>query len=378
MVWLGLEFPDEFDDFIGDFKVSKWPRPNSKRIQCDFRMALGDGIPFPRPDRYFLDLQEVPDEPDNRAYALIDLDVSGPFEVSGSTGVNALGREITLKIIQHLDEPIVGQPWPLIEYQFISKMAGFDDFHFAWYWPGENVGGDITEIPFDVTSFDVRHPHTVVEEDKFPLNLDWPTNPVFSDLTWRPKSSCFAPTDFIPEAVGAEFNGVDAYIGLDHSIGIDNGPFFFEADVRLRDNDLAPMLAAAWHIFDLGISFEQAKYGNRLIDLDDLPAVDTWFKFRMEFEWSKAQLLTYHCWIDDVEQSFLVSPRFFLGFDNLGVRDFDNIPVWGDFDMKNLIFKRGTFASPTTVLDMKLIVNALDDGPDENHGTTHNMALPSI
>jgi hypothetical protein len=47
-------------------------------------------------------------------------------------------------------------------------------------------------------------------------------------------------------------------------------------------------------------------------------------------------------------------------------------------DIRDLKIETGTPGDYETLLDMPLRTNALDIGPNENHGTTFNMDLPSV
>lgn len=377
MVWLDLSGEGEPSELLGTMGVSKWPRPNSKRIACDFRFSLLDGPPFPLPDRYFLQLDEVPNVPNNTAYALIDLQVSGAFQVEGTTGLSPLGREILLTITEMLIPNPPSQPEPWIEYAFTSKMTGFDDFHFWWNWPTNEFGFPAEDIPFDITSFDERHTHGVVEEDRFPLTIDWPTNPVFSDLTWWPKSSCFDPPSLGPLPGFAEFNGIDAYVGLDHATVFDSGPHFCEADVRFHAQGFQAIMGADVSGRIWGLEDDDGRWSNQRFSSLTLPPENTWFKYRQEFEWTSGLQLKYEIFVDDVKIHDQTSGRITTFWENLGVRRRTGSVDWGHFDLKNFKYITGSVASPITRLDMPLETNALDLGPDENHGTTHNMALPS-
>jgi hypothetical protein len=181
-----------------------------------------------------------------------------------------------------------------------------------------------------------------------------------------------------PPAEGfASFNGVDARIDLDHGTFLHQNAFRVEADVRIRDEILVPILGDKDQAFYWGRDDAHGHWRTATFINISWPANDVWFNYRLEFEWESGDALRYELFIDDVEVFSALAGRGFTRWDVLGVRSFDGTPEWGDFDMKNLKYWTGSFASPVLRLDMPLIDNALDLSPDENHGTTFNMALPS-
>lgn len=377
MPWLDFDDLGDFLAFKAAGKASKWPRPNTKRIKCAFRMVHGEGLPFPRPGRFVCMMTSVPGPLGGRVYPAIDMDESGEFTLHGTSGINDDGRSVELDIIQHLEADFGGSDVPGIEYHFVFKKIDEDDFNWTWYWESESPSGVRVEVPMMVNVDNVSLLHVVVKDEPSPPDPSWPTPSGADEFFWYPMSECYDLTDLsFPR--GAEFNGTDAYIALDHNIPAYGGPWFFEADVRLRDqDDFNPMLAPQSQNSVLGIKDEEAVYSASRLDLPDFPGFDVWFKFRLEFEWSSGLQLRYEAWIDDMLQESKVGSRVFLQYDNLGVRNLGGTPVWGNFDLKNLIYKRGTFASPDLFLDMPLLENALDLSPEENHGTTFNMPLES-
>jgi hypothetical protein len=316
---------------------------------------------------YYFPIGEIWDDGNgvDNAAGWFDMEIIGENHIHGSLPVNAhgYGMDIVIKTVEDL--PIHSQPGIEIAIDITRPSLPL------LRQRGEYVAQGATQ-PMDWNQ-DTNH---------FPIGPGW----IWLDETFPFEgvtvvqifgvSECYL---FPEEDVGmASMNGVDAYIELDQAIAIDGGPFFFEADVRIRQDDFNAFLAPHSQNSVLGTLNEEGVYSSRRLELPDWPGFDVWFKYRLEFEWSNGLQLNYKAWIDDVVQDELTNPRVFLGFTAIGVRRLAGPAVWGDFDIKNLVFKRGSFSSPVVVLDMPLKKNALDIGPNSNHGTTFNMDLPSV
>ena len=194
------------------------------------------------------------------------------------------------------------------------------------------------------------------------------------DLTICPVCGCTRddPVGF------SKFNGIDSYIALDSNTPTLDAPFKLEAEIRLHN------VTTFWPIFGreaaggfLGMDDNDLVFGNITLPTSWTPVLNTWFKFRLEFE--QAIQLQYKLFIDDVEVLDTTSIRqTTIDFINLGVfRHNDPGVIWGDFDMRFLKLQMGDAGNLTTALEMPLQVDAQDIGPLGNHGTTFNMDLPS-
>lgn len=198
---------------------------------------------------------------------------------------------------------------------------------------------------------------------------------------WYPVPECytFPPAGVTIDGPGhAEFNGIDSYIALDQIISGWNTPHIMQADIRLHD------VTTFWPI--LG---REAVGGFHGMDDNDIvfctstlittwtPILDTWVKWRYEFE--QTGQLQHQLFIDDVSVFNSPGNRQFCVFGNLGVYK-HNIAgtIWGNFDMRNLKIWQGAAPSTDVILDMPLQVNALDHGPLGNNGTPFNMDLPAV
>lgn len=378
MVWTEYDsFPDFFA-FLNQRRISKWPHPQTNRIKVDFRMVLGEGLPFPRPDRYQMIMYDVPGAPNLHAYPVIDLDVAGPFHLQGSSGVNVDGREVILDVIQHEGTTFPGSPFPGIEYAFTFKKVGKDDWHARYFFGHDGVPGDTADIIMDVTDNTAIHPVVVILEPLGGLDVDWPA-PLQTLITnWAALSRCYDVPEAGPVEGFAEFNGVDAYIGLDHITTNTRQAFMCSADIRLHTVGTHAIFGHDTSNRMFGPEDADLRWVQRDFPSPGFPPVETWFNLRQELEWSDPTVLTWKTFIDDVEVLDIVANRTTPGFQNLGVRRRTGSVTWGNFDMRNLLYHTGTPAAPVVQLDMPLLVNALDLSPDMNHGTTHNMDLPSV
>lgn len=377
MGWTDFDNLLDFAAFLQDTRVSKWPRSGSKRIACEFRMGLGEGKPFPRPDRFICQMHDVPGAPNGRLYAYVDMDVAGPFHIFGTSGLNVQGRTIDLDIVEHLTADFDGSDFPGIEYHFVIKKTGSDDFNWTWYFESESPPGTQRDIPMRADS---STPGAgVVEQFDDPqfLDVDWPPIAVSNQLQWFTMSECYDFPELAPPLGKAEFNGVDAQIDLQMATGVDSGPFFLTMDLILYDRVANPFLGFSAANSAFQMIGEQLFWGPVAIANNIFPANGVPFNLKVEFEWSKGLQLTYTTWIDDIEVAQVTTNRQSFNIDQLGKRNQLGSAVFGHFDMWNLLFIRGTFAVPIVELDMVLDQDACDAGPMQNDGTTINMNLPS-
>lgn len=377
MAWLEFEFLGDFSAFLQDTRVSKWPRPNTNRIKCDFRMSLGEGTPFPRPGRFISQMFDVPETPNGRQYPVIDMDVSGAFSLHGTSGINIDGRTVDLDIIEHLIADFPGSTKPGIEYHFLFKKVGNDDFNWTWYFESEFPPGTPRDIPMRANSSAPVQGVKEIKDDPQFLDVDWPSNFGQSDFQFFTMSECFDLTAFEAPIGMAEFNGVDAWILLDHGLVNTNTDFIIEARIRLKELDhFWPLMGINGTGGFLGMDGEEFIFGTLRLATSWTPTKDVWFNWRLEFE--QPLQLKYKLFIDDIEVMDRTVARQHLQFDTLGVSK-QGVPgtIWANMDMRSLKMWTGDFPSSTVAIDMPCETDACDIGPDENHGVTANMTLPS-
>lgn len=377
MPWTHFPTLAQYNAFKGKLQVAKWPRDNTTRTDCNFRMSLGEGLPFPRPQRFLLHLRGVPDEPMGFAYPVIDMDVSGPFHLHGTSGVNEFGREVELDIVEHLEADFPGSDWNGIEYHFKFKMVGFDDWDTTFFYESGNPTGVPCEIPMKADYLTTTCPVVLVIVNPDTLDLDWPTTPAGANWEFRPMSACYVFPEEAPPLGMAEFNGTDAYIALDHNLVSTNQDFIIEAELRLKELDhFWPLMGIEGTGGFLGMDDDDFIFGNLRLATSWTPTVDEWFTWRLEFE--QPLQLKYKLFIDDIEVMDRTTNRQNLAFNRLGVyRHGVSGTIWANMDMRSLKFWTGDQPSTIVALDMPCDTDACDIGPDENHGTTFNMTLPS-
>lgn len=377
MGWTCFESVAAFSAFTLANRVPKWPHPNTNRTKCAFRMALGDGLPFPRPDRFLCLMLQVPNEPGGLAFPWIDLDEIDEFVVQGSSGLNSRGREVILTITQHLEPDFDPVFQPGIEYHFLFKMPGFDDFNFHYFYENRTPAGDPCEISYLSSPSSGTCLQTRTQDDPEILDVDWPETLMEPHFFFTPMSVCYDIPEGGCEDGFAAFNGEDAYIALDHNLFNTNSDFIIEAQIRLKELDhFWPLMGREGTGGFLGMDGEEFIFGNLRLATSWTPTVNTWFKWRLEFE--QPLQLKYKLFIDDIEVMDRTTNRQHLQFNRLGVYKHGvSGTIWANMDMRELKFWSGDSPSTDVELDMPCDDDACDVGPDENHGTTFEMELPS-
>lgn len=191
-------------------------------------------------------------------------------------------------------------------------------------------------------------------------------------------SECYNIEGSPPVIDMASYNGVDARIQLDHKTTLIGGSFSMSGEIFLRTDFTAWLLTTTTSVvgftgFSNGLAHWRTNNG---IISPPLP-LNEWFNFRFEREWTVPSGNQYRVFVNDVQVALFGGPNFALEFDEMGARTSLTPDQWGDYDIRNFLLQRGSFASPITVLDMSMNGNACDAGPDSNNGTTFNMPLPS-
>jgi hypothetical protein len=315
-----------------------------------------------------------------RYFSLIDVKYDGvPGELVGSTGEDDEGRQMELKITDYQ----IGNPHPVysetgIGYLFTLSLPDTFDWHIEWFFPQEDTEFS-GPAPVSISHKALAPCKCKIQEDDFDLGSAWEAL-VGSPIEWYTFSECVLPDgeEFVFLPGFAEFNGTDSYIALTDSVGQLNVPFVLRADIRRRG------FPHIWPIFGVegtggffGMDFSQIIFGNLTLDTDWIEVDDVFFEWEYRFE-QDAQL-HHQLFIDGVEVMDRTTNRQFLNPNVLGVFRHNSFPtIWGHFDMKNLILKRGTPGNFDIVLKMPLIVDATDHSSHDNHGTTFNMDLPSV
>jgi hypothetical protein len=339
-------------------------------------MQLGEGMPFPRPQRYKLWMDFVPEAPLGRLYPIIDLDESAEFELFGTSGEDISGREVEMSIIQHLEDDFPGSHGSGIEYAFKFKHIGFDDYHEQWFFENDHFGDEHKENPMLESS--LGSPLTLHRVADVPseLNLTWPINDFTPQFSWEPMSECYTFHDEDLQAISAEFNGVDSYIRLDHDLKRVNSPFIMSARIRLHSpDDFWPVLGTDGSGNFCGMEGSDTIFGAHRLSTTWSPLLNEWFDWRLEFEQVSANNL--RTFINDVQVDESTIIRQQMALNTLGVYKHGvSGTLWAHMDMKDFKYLSGDAPSTVVEAHLPLRVNALDLGPDENHGETFEMDLP--
>lgn len=176
----------------------------------------------------------------------------------------------------------------------------------------------------------------------------------------------------------ASFNGTDAYIQLGDLGSFPFNPFKISCEIRLNQTaNHWPVLGRDGAGGFCGMRDDNIVFGSFEIDTSWTPVTDVWFPWVFEFEWP--DLLKYKLKIGGSTVWNSVQVRQNFPMDTIGVYKHGiSGTLWADMDMRDLKIETGSPSSPVTLIDMPLRENALDLGPNANHGTTFNMVLPSV
>jgi hypothetical protein len=189
-------------------------------------------------------------------------------------------------------------------------------------------------------------------------------------------SECYV---FEEEDVGmASFNGTDAYIQLTDLMTFANNPFKMSAEIRLNQTvNHWPILGRQGTGGFFGMEGDDIVFGNLQLDTSWTPVTDVWFTWVYEFEPSTQ--LQHKLTIAGTVVKDGTHSRQFTPFDTIGVyKQGVSGTLWADMDVRDLKIETGTPGDYETLLDMPLRANALDVGPNANHGTPFNMDLPAV
>lgn len=352
-------------------RVSLWPQPNSTRVDARYRMQWGKDC-LPSAQRFMVRnrLFGVPPPPlpaNVDLWAWLDLLPISGGHIEGILPANPDGIVLRMSVQSFDTLPSSGVKGVRVEIE--QSIVGFGSLlYWEEYWHGEFETQWTPTAENWVSGGNVQG---------FVVDPLWPYN--VNQQRYQSASECYDfPRQSIEVQDFARFNGVDAYIALDHLTISNSGPFFAEADVRTFARIANPIMGISTANSGWQSILENLFWGPSTVAVNDLPADGTFYKLRTEFEWELGTQLTYQTFVDDVLVHQVTTNRNALRFDQLGKRNSGGSAVFGHFDMRNLTYKTGTFAAPIVRLAMPLQINALDSGPDANHGTTFNMELPSV
>lgn len=351
-------------------KISRWPKPNSARVDSFFRIKYVEPALIPIAGRYGFLYREDGldwdlDAPSTNFFGGFDAFAVGEDHIRLLMGENAHGFDVTVDI-----EAVESTPDALVQGVVITITMVHATFGTQTA-VGEYPVTEISDRWNWVSNTDFHAPKFGWQYTNDP---SW-TIPVLEPILWG-VPDCFV---FPRLPVGmAAFNGSDAYIALDHNITGLNQDFVIECDVRLNDS------STWWPVFGqaglggfIGMDGADLIFGGLRQATSWTPVEDVWFNWRLEFE--QPDQLKVKLFIDDTLVATRVTNRFNAPINRVGVyKQGVGGSLWMDGDMKNLKVLLGDYPSTDVELDMPLIENALDVGPGENHGTTFNMRLPSV
>jgi hypothetical protein len=351
-------------------KISKWPHSNTIRIDPKYRVKDTDPTMIPLASRYGLYYSKPiagydPDDTEFNASGWWDLAVIDENHIGVTTEENDAGYTVEINI-QHFEE-LEEDGGPGIELCVEFDHASFGKLKYFEEHPADG--------PTNLWKYDMN---TFVFSEVGQRRWEHPDPPYDQLLLPRlfavPECELFP---FLPVGMAA-MNGSDSYITLDHNIPRLDVPFKISADIRLHN------VTSHWPLFGLdgqggftGMNEDDTIFGFLTLPTSWVPVLDEWFNWRFEFE--QVSQLNYRTFIDDVLVDETTGGRQFSHRNTIGVYKHGvSGTIWADMDVKNLKVTIGDVPSSNVVLDMPLIDNALDLSDDANHGTTFNMALPSV
>lgn len=354
--------------------LSKWPHPNSKRVNAGFRLTMEPDF-FPYSSRYFIDWKGWIDspgqgDPDIQRSVWLDLNVitNGVYIFGGAPRDPVTNAFLNFSIKEVDNLPTFSGP-------------GRDMVFVLFDTPQRQtrVTYEFSDVGGGGLRWNANHGNSVIRGGTNFTGPAWPWDD--NRFEWYPVPECYEfppPGITIDDPGFAEFNGIDSYISLDQALFGFETPYIFDVDIRLHDT------TGFWPM--MGREATGAFYGmddNDIINCIGLfpttwtPILDTWFHFRYEFE--QTGQLQHQLFIDQISVFNSPAVRMFCPWENLGVYKHNNPDViWMNGDMRNLKIWQGAAPSTDVILDMPLILNATDHGPLGNHGTTFNMRLPSV
>ncbi|GAJ12704.1 unnamed protein product, partial [marine sediment metagenome] len=210
------------------------------------------------------------------------------------------------------------------------------------------------------------------------VGADWVSPNPFLWQDWFPLSECYDPDPGPPAEDFARFNGIDATLQLDNFTGNWTPTWQWEGDFFFRSltNAHVTILSTGAAVIS-GISPTQGYARDKTVNHGGTVPLNEWVNIRLERNWSEPVTGKLKIWVNGVEKGQNITTQPNMNMDTIGAVRPSIIPTYADFDLRNFQLRTGNPASPTLRLDMPLQVNACDDSPLGNDGTTTNMQLAS-
>ena len=377
MPWWDTDYTTMFIQRTSN-KVAIWPLPNGQRLDPKYKFVGSEPGCASRASRHLFTWQ--PFSGGTRYFALVNVfPTETPFELRGDTGEDPDGRVMELVITDHQ----IGNPHPDysqtgVSYKFILSLPGKTDWQAEWFWPTPAADG-FGPCPVTLIAFPFPVPDARTSNDAFGADTAW-ENTSGSPIEWYTFSECKEPLgqEMIFPQNFARFNGDDAYIALTESVANFSNPFVVDCDIRFQEFITWMPIFGNFNAGGFfGMDQDDIIFGNLRLPTTWVPELNVWYNWRYEFE--QDTQLQHQLFIDGGSVRNSTNSRQFMSANRLGVYRQGGLGViWGGFDLKHLWYAKGTPGNFDVQLDMPLQVNALDNGPFANHGTTFNMELPSV
>lgn len=375
MPWLGNDDPPERLLAEQNRLISLWPQPNTARVDARFRMIRSNPYCWPRAVQHFVRIKPLKGTPNTIYNGYLHVVVDTPDRFFGTTGLGPDGYEIELEIIQHdaLVHPVYGTHG--VEFIFTYKHTGFPDFFAAWYYASDGPLAVMNFLPAQFQAFTPSGGWLQFRTswDEF-VNTDWTEDIMRGGWEWWTLSECWEIEPPAPAGGDADLNGVDSDIIFDARTDWNGARYYLEFDIRNREDIGIVVLGKTFNTTQyFGFTGEYAFWNGYLTWMGEILTLDTWIHIRFEWAWT-AEDSTYRVFWDGAPKGTKVGALRFNQFDTIGKKG----PAFvGNYQLKNLFYATGEPGSEITLLDMPLIVDACDAGPDLIKGTTTNMVLPS-
>jgi len=375
MTWFDDGAPAEYLEVRDKPKIALWPMSEKPRIDPRYRLLMGEGLPAPRANNYFVRFIIEDGPPEVIKNCSIPLVPIGDQELEGTSGVSADGFEFILNIRPHTTPDPVFSVYGL-EHTITYKHAGFPDF-FVRQMYGNLVGDPVPPLGIKVQNplwSDTLGPFWFSTDYDPLVNTD--VDVAIMENNWRhfPYSECI---DLAPAPVEgqADFNGVDATYHLDTFNAGPSERWRFEYDIKA--NTAAEIVVLGFS----GTALVQHNWSGRfcawrsfLVDTTNPLPVGVWIHIDFDFQWLVDLNDTLRVFKDGVPAGTAFFNATTTGGDRFGQRAATFV---GDFSLKNFKLLHEGVTTPRVEIDCPMNVNACDIGPQMLGGTTANMTLPS-
>ncbi len=376
MPWLDDGTPQSIVDALANTKKSLWPRDETNRSDARFRHLLGDGMPYPRPQRWVIRI--IPDLglPTVFLNGWLDLAAVSDTVLTGSTGMSAAGHQMDLDITSYADTTDPNFGFNGIEYRLTFLGIGGDTFWYAYMVPINETSFFYETIPLDWLWENDQFNQYEHSATNYVLGMqpEWLNNNLGHALGLFSVSECWV----FPAPAGpgfASFNGTTSYI-KNRSLTVDTmNSWRQEFDIRLNATDDCDYLAKSFNgIRVCRIGPNEISYIGRSVTFSTPLVVGTWYHIDFRFQWSVFDV-TYRVSVDGGPDDLGPNSNRPAQWDQFGRRG--TKASRGEYDFKNFVLTRGPDSSPLVFLDQKFQTDACDDGPDARDGDTFFMTLPS-